>query len=254
MVLFVGDLSEGDLRLVKSISQLPFPKAVILGNHDRGKDLTGFVLESQLRLLGDIHCGWNSIVWPEFPLAILGARPCSAGGGFHLSTAVEAVYGPLTITQSVDQIVQASKDIPKNFPLIILAHSGPTGLGSAVNSICGRDWKTPSMDWGDKDLYLAIEIIRENIIPKLVVFGHMHHTLKRGNGIRETFSTDRYGTYYLNTASVPRRIYDEYGRQLTHFSWVEIKNNNISYIAHKWFLNNADVAYEETIIDHRDRT
>ena len=66
---------------------------------------------------------------------------------------------------------------------MILAHAGPTGLGSDVESPCGRDWKVPNVDWGDKDLELAIDKIRKKRIPDLVVFGHMHHELKSGRGI-----------------------------------------------------------------------
>ena len=60
-VLFVGDLGEADLKLVKSIRALNLPKAIILGNHDRGMDRTGEVLKQQLNLLGDLHCGWREM-------------------------------------------------------------------------------------------------------------------------------------------------------------------------------------------------
>ena len=35
-ILFVGDLLDGDLRVIKSIRRISIPCAVILGNHDRG--------------------------------------------------------------------------------------------------------------------------------------------------------------------------------------------------------------------------
>ena len=115
-VLFVGDLADGDLRLTRRITRLPFPVAVILGNHDRGRDRSGGILEQQLAVLGDLHCAWRAIQWPELPLTIVGARPCSAGGGFHLSKAVEAVYGPVSLEASADRIVQAAADVPADQP------------------------------------------------------------------------------------------------------------------------------------------
>ena len=90
-VLFVGDLSDGDLRLTRRIASLPYRVAVIFGNHDRGSDKTGGLLRQQLVLLGDRHCAWGVRRWEDLPLTVVGARPFSAGGGFHLSKAVEAV-------------------------------------------------------------------------------------------------------------------------------------------------------------------
>ena len=156
-VLFVGDLADGDLRLTRRITRLPFPVAVILGNHDRGRDRSGGILEQQVALLGDLHCAWRTIQWPELALTIVGARPCSAGGGFHLSKAVEAVYGLVSLETSADRIVQAAAEVPADQPLIVMAHCGPSGLGSDATSPCGRDWKTPAVDWGDQDLALKHE-------------------------------------------------------------------------------------------------
>ena len=138
-VLFVGDIGEGDFKLIKAIKNIPLPKAIILGNHDRGHDPSGEVLRAQLNLLGDIHCAWSLRQWDKPSLAVVGARPCSAGGGFFLSKAVQAVYGPLTVAESASRIVKATKEVPIGLPLVILAHSGPTGLGSEIDSPCGRD-------------------------------------------------------------------------------------------------------------------
>ncbi len=246
-ILFVGDLGEGDLRLTKQILKIPIPIALILGNHDRGNDPTGQILDHQLKLLADIHCAWSLRRWDHLPLAIVGARPCSGGGGFHLSKAVKAIYGEISLRQSVDFIVKAARQAPVESPLILLAHSGPSGLGSEINSPCGRDWLKPAIDWGDKDLELAIDEIKQIRKPDLVVFGHMHHNLKRGNGIRSTFVQDRMGVSYLNAACVPRRIIDDLGRQLFHFSWVEFVNRKLSLVSHRWYLSSGYLAYEDTL-------
>ncbi len=247
-VLFVGDLSDGDLCLVKSIKELGIPTALILGNHDRGRrDPTGSLLRSQLSLLGEIHCAWRWRKWDKPQVAVIGARPCSSGGGFRIAEAVESVYGQITLQESVDRIVLAASLAPPEWPLILLAHSGPTGLGSDANSLCGRDWKVPALDWGDKDLEIAIDQIRKKSPPDLVVFGHMHHALKRGKGDRKTFFEDVWGTYYLNAACVPRRGIDSLGRNLSHLSWVEFRNSKLSFAAHRWYLPDASIAYEQTL-------
>ena len=239
------------MRLVKAIRTLPIPTAVILGNHDRGSDRTGEVLRHQLNMLGDLHCGWRVRKWQVPGLGVVGGRPCSSGGGFHLSPEVLGAFGPITLDESVRRIVLAAEEVPSSIPLVILAHSGPTGLGSDANSPCGRDWKLPSLDWGDKDLELAIHKIREKRIPDLIVFGHMHHLLKGGSRNRTTFLKDRWGTVYLNAASVPRFVEDQAGNTLRHFSWVEFVNGNLNYVAHKWFRRDASVASEMILFKRR---
>ena len=248
-LLFVGDLSEGDLRLVKQIQQLPLPIAIILGNHDRGHDSSGRLLQAQLSLLGELHCGWQLRNWQQPPLAVVGARPCSGGGGFFLSKAVQAVYGPMTSRQSADRIVEAAGYAPLNWPLVILAHSGPTGLGSEPNSLCGRDWKRPSMDWGDQDLAIALDEIRVKRIPDLVVFGHMHHQLKRGLGYRQTFFQDHWGTVYLNAACVPRRGVDESGDSLIHLAWAEFNHSRLCHVSQRWFSSDGSLAFKQTLFN-----
>lgn len=243
----MGDLSDGDLRLTRRITRLPFPVAVILGNHDRGRDRTGGILEQQLALLGDRHCAWRAIQWPDLPLTIVGARPCSAGGGFHLSKAVQAVYGPVSLEASVDRIVQAAAGVPAEQPLIVMAHCGPTGLGSDPASPCGRDWKTPAVDWGDQDLALALDRMARDRAADLVIFGHMHHALKRGSGIRQNLLRHRHGTALINAACVPRSGLDGEGRALLHLSWAEFQGPRLSQLAHRWYTPEGDLIHQEQL-------
>ena len=56
-----------------------------------------------------------------------------------------------------------------------MSHAGPSGLGSDSASICGKDWKEPSCDWGDRDLAVAISEIQKKRKIDLVIFGHMHN-------------------------------------------------------------------------------
>ena len=248
-MLFVGDLSDGDLRLTKSITQLKHPVAVILGNHDRGKDASGETFQRQLNLLGDLHCGWRMREWTNPAVGVVGCRPGSAGGGFHLSRAVQAVVGPITVEQSAARIVDACASVPPSWPLVLLAHSGPTGLGSEASDPCGRDWKQPPCDWGDRDLALALDQLASRRRPSLVVFGHMHHRLKGRQGERSTYQRDRHGTVFLNAACVPRRGMDAEGRQLCHWSWVEFDQANLVHASHRWYLPDGQLAYAETLLD-----
>ena len=244
-LLVVGDLSDGQPRIPALLRQLELPVACILGNHDTAKDPSGRTLQRQIAALGPLHCGWG--LRQLQGVGVVGARPGSAGGGFHLSKACAAVFGPLTPEQSVARIVAAAAAADPALPLVLLAHSGPAGLGSQAGDICGRDWKQPACDWGDQDLTQAIDRIRRERHLPLVVFGHMHHRLKRGVGERRSFVIDRAGTAYLNAACVPRHLVDDAGVALRHFSWVELDASGLCSAAHRWYGLDGRLRYEETL-------
>ena len=247
-ILFVGDLGDGDIRFVKAINEIEIPTAVILGNHDRGSDMSGSQLKCQLDLLGDKNCAWGLRVWERPLISVVGARPCSAGGGYFLSPQMKSVFGDVSLHESSERICNAAAQTAANVPLIVLAHSGPTGLGSDASSICGRDWKQPSIDWGDKDLELSIDQIRKTRSVDLVVFGHMHHGLKRSGGNRKTFVIDnKHSTAYLNAACVPRRGKDQNGSFLAHFSWVEFLDGKLKHASHRWYRSDSSLAYLENL-------
>ena len=248
-VFFVGDLGEADIRQTKKIKQTPFPTAVILGNHDRGYDRTGDFLQKQLHLLDDLHCGWKLLKWPGLPISVVGARPCSPGGGFYLSPEVQAVFGDISLEESASKISSSAEAASPDVPLVILAHSGPTGLGSEAFSPCGRDWKKPPLDWGDKDLELAISKIRRIRTPDLVVFGHMHHQLMKANQTRKTFVEDVFGVRYLNAACVPRSGLNKEGEFLSHFSWVVFNDNKLIHVSHRWFAKDTSISYQENLFN-----
>ena len=247
-LLVVGDLSNGQERIPRALAGLKLPLACVLGNHDSGRDPSGECLRRQLRVLGDRHCGWGLRELNPPGLAVVGGRPGTAGGGYHLSKAMRAVYGPVELEDSAERIVSAARRADPSLPMVVLAHCGPAGLGSHLADPCGRDWKQPACDWGDQDLALAIARIRRDRPLPLVVFGHMHHRLKRGGGERITFATDRQGTMYLNAASVPRHGVDPQGRHLRHLSWVRMASNGaIRRVAHRWYGLDARLLYEQLL-------
>ena len=248
-LLVVGDLSDGTPRIPALLRQLPLPVACILGNHDTAKDPSGRTLARQIEALGPLHCGWGLRELTPPGLSVVGARPGTAGGGFHLSKACSALFGPLSCEQSAGRIAAAAAAADPARPLVLLAHSGPAGLGSEASDICGRDWKSPACDWGDQDLTLAIDRIRRQRALPLVVFGHMHHRLRRGAGERRSFAVDRAGTAYLNAACVPRHLVDEAGVALRHFSWVELDADGLRSAAHRWYDLEGRLRYEERLLD-----
>jgi uncharacterized protein (TIGR04168 family) len=246
-LLVVGDLSNGRPRIPRSLARLSLPVACVLGNHDSGRDATGDSLRRQLDLLGDRHCGWGLRELKPPGLAVVGGRPATAGGGYHLSKAMRAVYGSVDLEESVDRIHAAALSADPSLPLVMLAHCGPTGLGSTATAPCGRDWKLPPCDWGDHDLALAIDRIRKDRVLPLVVFGHMHHRLRRG-GERITFHRDRRGTIYLNAACAPRHGLDVQGRALRHLSWVTLRGNGeVNQVAHRWYGLKGTLLYEQVL-------
>ena len=246
-LLLVGDFSDGHSRIPNLLTELQLPVACIAGNHDTGKDGSGQRLRQQLELLGELHCGWGLRQLRPPGLAVVGCRPATAGGGFALSRAVRAVYGPVTQQESADRICRAALAADPELPLVLLAHTGPTGLGAKAGSLCGRDWKSPPCDWGDRDLALAITQIRRRRSVPLVVFGHMHHTLRRFLGERQSFHRDEEGTAYLNCACVPRHGSDDRGRSLRHFSWIRFQDGEPSQISHRWYGLTGDLLYEQTL-------
>ena len=246
IVLFVGDISDGSIKIIKKINLINIPTYVILGNHDRGKDSSGETLLKQIRVLQEKYCAWDLKIINN-QLNILSARPCSSGGGYYLSKEVKAVYGPISEQESVKKILKCSEKIVKDLPLIFISHAGPSGLGSDPNSICGKDWKEPSCDWGDRDLAIAISEIQKKRKIELVIFGHMHNCLKRNQGFRKMLEIDKEGTVYLNSAIVPRYKKNEKNELFVNFSWVEFEENKLVHISHRWYSELGEISEEDIL-------
>ncbi|CAK9168820.1 unnamed protein product [Ilex paraguariensis] len=211
LVLFTGDFGNENVELVRSIANLKFAKAVILGNHDawntqkfsERKDN----VQLQLECLGDEHVGYRRLDFPMLKLSVVGGRPFSCGGEqLFRKRLLSARYGINDMDGSARRICETALRTPEDHTIIVLAHNGPTGLGSNMNDICGRDWVPGGGDHGDPDLVHAISQLKETTkfsIP-LVVFGHMHKGLAYGNGLRKMIVVGNDNTTYLNGAIVPR--------------------------------------------------
>ncbi|KAL1335203.1 uncharacterized protein LOC107641029 isoform X2 [Arachis ipaensis] len=202
LVLFTGDFGDENVEVVQSVANLEFPKAVILGNHDSWftKQFSGS--------LGEEHVAYQRLDFPMIKVSVVGGRPFSCGGkALFPKKLLAARYGIKDMDGSARRIHKAAHGTPEDHFLILLAHNGPTGLGSAVNDICGKDWEFKGNgDHGDPDLAQAISMIKENnqVSIPLVVFGHMHKELAYGKGFRKMVVAGTDNTIYLNGAIVPR--------------------------------------------------
>ncbi|MED6146459.1 hypothetical protein PIB30_034571 [Stylosanthes scabra] len=213
LVLFTGDFGDENVEVVQSVANLEFPKAVILGNHDSWftKQFSGSEKDNvqlQLECLGEEHVAYQRLDFPMIKVSVVGGRPFSCGGkALFPKKLLTARYGIKDMDGSARRILKAANGTPEDHFLILLAHNGPTGLGSAANDICGKDWEFKGNgDHGDPDLAQAISMIKENnqVFIPLVVFGHMHKELAYGKGLRKMVVVGTDNTIYLNGAVVPR--------------------------------------------------
>ncbi|KAL6973903.1 hypothetical protein U1Q18_028088 [Sarracenia purpurea var. burkii] len=246
----IGDFGNENVELVRSVADLKFAKAVILGNHDawgtqqfseRRKDQ----VQLQLECLGEEHVGYCHLDYPILKLSIVGGRPFSCGGEeLFRKRLLAARYDVHDMDGSAKRIYEAALGVPDGHSAIFLAHNGPTGLGSNINDICGRDWFFGGGDHGDPDLARAISHLKETTklsIP-LVVFGHMHKELAYRNGFRKMIVVGDDNTIYLNAAIVPRvkRPANAEGT-VRAFTLVEISKGKLEKIAEAWVSVIGDI-------------
>jgi uncharacterized protein (TIGR04168 family) len=221
LVLFVGDFGNESVDVVRSIAALPLPKAAIFGNHDAWYTATPWGrrkcpydrqtedwVQQQIDLLGPADVSYGKRDFPELGVTVIGGRPFSWGGSeWKYEAFYRDRYGVHSFDESLARMKQAI-DAAAFDTLIFVGHCGPTGLGDAPESPCGRDWKPLGGDFGDPDFAAAIAYAQAigKSVP-LVTFGHMHHHLRhRQDRQRQRVSHDSATTLYLNAACVPRIV------------------------------------------------
>ena len=241
LLLFVGDLGgythRGGLAMARAMSDLRMPALMIPGNHD-GVHVLQLVSElsphakslrrnlgryqqrrcSQLdRCLGSIELGGYSLHKYEFRgerLNVIVARPHSMGGP-HLAfkNHLRSRFGVHNLEESAAKIC-ALIDESDDAPLVILAHNGPSGLGSSSSDIWGADFNPKLGDWGDPDLRQAVDYAHEQGKDlRVVVAGHMHLTTRKGK--RRPWCVEREEVRFINAARVPRHR-DQEGKRVRH--------------------------------------
>ncbi len=260
LVLFVGDLGNESVDVVRAIAALDLPKAVILGNHDAWYTATDWGrkkcpydrrlenrFQQQLDLLGDVHVGYGSLDFPQFGLSVVGARPFSWGGSeWKYTDFYETHYGVGSFLESTDRIVQAAQQAQFE-TLLMLGHCGALGLGDRPEDPCGKDWQPLGGDHGDPDMAAAITLLRKTpkTIP-LVAFGHMHHTLRHTKHQLRTPVALRQGTLYLNAARVPRIVQEEQLRR-RNFSLVQLHQGRVLEVSLVWVDQTQRVVSQEIL-------
>nr|XP_007154915.1 hypothetical protein PHAVU_003G158400g [Phaseolus vulgaris]ESW26909.1 hypothetical protein PHAVU_003G158400g [Phaseolus vulgaris] len=261
LVLFTGDFGDENVEVVQNVANIEFAKAVILGNHDAwftkqfSRSQEKDKVQLQLECLGEDHVAYRRSDFPLIKVSVVGGRPFSSGGkALSPKKLLSARYGVKDMDESAKRIQKAALGRPDDHFLILLAHNGPTGLGSDSNDICGKDWEFEGNgDYGDPDLEHAISLLKENdqVSIPLVVFGHMHKELAYGKGFRKMIVVGADNTIYLNGAVVPRvkSLNDEDKRSLDEesalssseakgtrraFTLVEISEARVVKIAESW--------------------
>ncbi|MCE9599203.1 MAG: metallophosphoesterase [Spirochaetia bacterium] len=257
LVLVVGDLPGrthvGTYEIARRIGQLTKPVYFIPGNHDgvtmiqllaelkQSQSLIERAHKKQFRLCEQLkeslgpanYCGYSihpiSIGGINFTL--LAARPHSMGGApLAYKPFLEAKFGISTMDQSTQRLNELIDRAES--PILVLAHNGPTGLGSSREDIFGCDFRPDQGDFGDHDLEEAIKhakISGKRILG--VVAGHMHHKI-RGGGERVT-QVERDNVLYVNTARVPRIFKDE-GKIMRHHVRLHLSETELTAEAVYW--------------------
>lgn len=238
-VLFVGDLGDEDVEIVREVAAVRAPKAVILGNHDAWQSFsrrkpTRALLESLDVLAGD-HLAYEVRELPRARVSILGARPFSWGGKSLRSPEIyRRLYDVEDVETSAERIVEAARRAHHR-DLVILAHNGPSGLSRRPTDIWGKDFGRGTGDWGDKDLELAIERIRDlGLRVRCVIAGHMHERLVRPRGARRRRLVAENGTTYVNTAVVPRIRELDGGLEVAHYVRVRLHDGVVESVEDLW--------------------
>ena len=261
LVLFVGDFGNEAVDVVRQISQIELPKAVIMGNHDAWYSASSWGrakapydrskedrVQQQLDLLGDSEVGFSCKDFPQFDLSVVGSRPFSWGGStWRNKQFYRDRYDVNSFNESTEKIVTAAKNAACE-TLIFIAHNGPVGLGDRCEDICGKDWRPVGGDYGDPDFAEALAKARSfgKSIP-LVTFGHMHHRLKYTDK-RRTILIDRTGTIYLNAACVPR-IKGKMPNLNRSFSLVTLNRGAIEQISLVWLDKDFSCISAEILYD-----
>ena len=208
------------MKVAQQTSSLSTFSAVTSHNHKNKKHTaksnnrnnnTNNNIDQMLDALGPNHIGHSALSFAqELGVAFVGGRAFSKGGSRWSDVAdfYQRHYEIDNFEESAHRIVDVALSQHPHASLIVVGHNGPTGLGAHRWSPCGVDWQLPAEDFGDPDLGEALDMMASQRRPAtLVLFGHMHQSLKgEGGGKRNMVAVDaRTGTVFLNSAVVPRQ-------------------------------------------------
>lgn len=258
-VLFVGDYGDTSVNVVEQIVSFAEVErangrniCAVMGNHEAihygidPKDTqVGRAGALRIReLLQPYNPSERTFVLG--PLALVGGRPCSWGGGewAQFGHVYQDICGLRDLAHSAE-LTRQRVDEANLKTLAFLSHNGSAGLGSNPNDICGNDFDTKlSGDRGDPDLTNAIKHARNNGRQVLfVTHGHFHHRLQDRKNVRKMCVVDDFGTVHVNTAYVPR-IRDVNGEQLHNFTRITLSSGEstvVQSVSVLWVTSNGKI-------------
>ncbi|GMH38558.1 hypothetical protein BSKO_06442 [Bryopsis sp. KO-2023] len=259
LTIFVGDIGNENVKLVRRIAEGDFPKAVLLGNHDSffttlpahrvGPEAMyrdpadQDPVNDQLDLLGDDHIGFSTKEIPSKAVTVVGARPFSWGGPRYKNQwrLYSRLYGLASLEEYIEKIHDLAMGCPKENAIVMIGHCGPKGLGSEREDICGVDFGKPKhgddLDWGDEDMAEALEKLKKDgRSPALVAFGHMHAEMNGGGCRRRVVFDQAANTLFLNAAVVPRVVgsLKKRGSSRRHFCCVDLADGCVESARDIW--------------------
>jgi len=251
LVLFVGDVAGYSHRQAlathRAIARVQTPKLLIPGNHD-GVHVVQLIAEvfgssavsdlfhglqrrrcEQLRgILGEeVLAGYTTHRYRrgETDFAILTGRPHSMGGSrLAFRRYLQSRFGIGSLADSTRRLKELV-DRCEAECVLFFSHNGPTGLGYRRSDIWGCDFRPQEGDFGDEDLYQAIDYAKalgKRVLA--VVAGHMHHAVKGGG--RRQWLVEEDGTLYVNAARVPR-IFRQNGHTYHHHVCLEVAGSGV---------------------------
>ena len=250
LVLFVGDLGDEDVDVVRQVAATAADKAVVLGNHDAWQSFSRrkptAKLRDSLESLGEDHLGYAIREVPAAAVSIIGCRPFSWGGASMRSAEVyEQLYGVGTMRASAERIVDLARRA-QHRDLVLLAHNGPAGLSSDPQDIYGKDFGTRvGGDWGDPDLEIALaEVLERGLRVPCVIAGHMHDRVMVPRGGVRTRFVRRGDTLFVNPAVVPR-IRNHDGVTLAHYVRLEFSGGAVQSVDEIWVDRHGEIRHVE---------
>ncbi|HKU43528.1 MAG TPA: metallophosphoesterase, partial [Polyangiales bacterium] len=220
LVLFVGDLAgfgaAGAVRVARSIAKLRTPALVLPGNHDAttplqlgsevlfaSKLVNGALAAGMSRRVARLRSALGPVPLCGYSLhrvagvCVLAARPHTNGGPrLSFRRYLKQAFGVASMQESTARLCELFDGIAPEEPVVVLAHSGPHGLGETRESIYANDFPERG-DGGDPDLTAALaHAARTHKAVRAVVAGHRHHRLRRGG--ERSWLLERDGVQYVN--------------------------------------------------------
>lgn len=176
----------------------------VLGNHDGPAVFTGRRFPRSYRrlekALDGLHVGGRRVELPSLGLSLVGGRPLTCGAeDYRFRVPGREDWSLERWGEHLGELIAGAA----HERVVVLAHDGPSGLGSRRHDIWGRDFGDEEGDWGDPDLRAALEhAAARGRRVTAVIAGHMHHRLVGGG--RRARCTREEGTLFVNAAVVPR--------------------------------------------------